>query len=70
MTLSYGHVKFTDDDVVAYPEEHVPIPMQVYDDHARREETPPPPSQPRQDSQLFFSTLCSHSQDLVSRAEI
>ena len=25
MTLSYGHVKFTDDDVVAYPEEHVPI---------------------------------------------
>jgi hypothetical protein len=52
------HVKFTDNDVVAFPEEHVSILMQTYDDHAGREETPPPPSQPRRDSQhVLFDSL-------------
>jgi hypothetical protein len=52
------HVKFTDNDVVAFPEEHASILMQTYEDHAGRAETPPPPFQPHRDSQhALFDSL-------------
>jgi hypothetical protein len=37
------HVKFTDNDVVAFPEEHVSILMQTYEESNRRAAVPPPP---------------------------